>query len=163
MPFKELGLHPNILKGITLMGFEQPTPVQKEAIPHILAGRDIIASAQTGTGKTAAFVLPMLHRLMNDEKTPNVRALVLAPPRELALQSTHQLEKLSSYVNLRGCAVFGGVPIEPQTRAILQGVDIISATPGRLLDHISQGHINFRDLKILLLNHPDRIIYIVFF
>ncbi len=156
MPFKELGLHPNILKGIELMGFQQPTPIQKEAIPHVLAGRDLIASAQTGTGKTAAFVLPILHRLMNEDKTQNVRALILAPTRELALQSTQQLEKLSSYVNLRGCAVFGGVPIEPQKRAIAQGVDIISATPGRLLDHVYQGHINFRDLKILVLDEADR-------
>ncbi|OGW82647.1 MAG: hypothetical protein A3C47_05925 [Omnitrophica bacterium RIFCSPHIGHO2_02_FULL_51_18] len=156
MPFKELGLHSNILKGIELMGFSQPTPIQKEAIPHILAGRDLIASAQTGTGKTAAFVLPILHRLMNQDKTKNVRALVLAPTRELALQSTQQLEKLSTYVNLRGCAVFGGVPIDPQKRAIAQGVDIISATPGRLLDHIYQGHINFRDLKVLVLDEADR-------
>lgn len=156
MPFKELGLHPNILKGIELMGFEEPTAIQKEAIPHILAGRDVIASAQTGTGKTAAFVLPILHRLMDEERTPNVRALVLAPTRELALQSTQQIEKLSSYVNLRGCAIFGGVPIEPQKRAIMQGVDIISATPGRLLDHVYQGHINFRDLKVLVLDEADR-------
>jgi len=157
MSFDSLGLHPNILKGIKDLGYERPTPVQQEAIPHILKGGDVIACAQTGTGKTAAFVLPILHRLLSVErKKKGVRALVIAPTRELALQSMEHLENLSRHVPLRGHAIFGGVPMYPQTRALTQGVDIISATPGRLLDHVYQGHIDFGALEVLVLDEADR-------
>src|SRR5262245_52337159 len=112
--FDNLGLHADILKGIRAIGFETPTPIQQQAIPPILEGRDVIASAQTGSGKTAAFVLPILHRLLNKPRLKHgIRTLVLSPTRELALQSTDHLKKLAGYVPLRGEAIFGGVPMAP--------------------------------------------------
>ncbi len=159
MSFDKLGLHPNLLKGIHDLGYIRPTPVQQEAIPHILAGKDVIALAQTGTGKTAAFVLPILHRLLSEGKEvkkKGVRALIIAPTRELALQSMEHLGNLSRYVHLRGHAIFGGVPMNPQIRALAQGVDIISATPGRLLDHVYSGRIDFGALEVLVLDEADR-------
>ncbi len=131
--------------------------MQQEAIPPILTRKDVIASAQTGTGKTAAFVLPILHNLLSSEsKKKGVRALIIAPTRELALQSMDQLDNLSRYVHLRGHAIFGGVPMQPQVRALNQGVDIISATPGRLLDHVYAGRIDFGALEVFVLDEADR-------
>lgn len=156
MSFDNLGLHPNLLKGIHDLGFTRPTPVQQQVIPPILAGRDVIASAQTGTGKTAAFVLPILHRLMTEGKKKGVRALIVAPTRELALQSMDHLKSLSRYVHLKGHAIFGGVPMDPQISALRQGVDIISATPGRLLDHVYSGRIDFGALEVFVLDEADR-------
>ncbi|PIU40006.1 MAG: hypothetical protein COT00_03970 [Candidatus Omnitrophica bacterium CG07_land_8_20_14_0_80_50_8] len=157
MSFDNLGLHPNLLKGIHDLGFIRPTPVQAESIPYILAGRDVIASAQTGTGKTAAFVLPMLHRFLSaPRKRKGIRALIVAPTRELALQSMEHLQNLSRYVPLRGHAIFGGVPMNPQIRALAQGLDVVSATPGRLLDHVYAGRIDFGALEILVLDEADR-------
>ncbi len=156
MSFDNLGLHPDLLKGIHDLGYTRPTPVQEQVIPHILAGKDVIACAQTGTGKTAAFVLPILHRLLSERKKHGVRALIVAPTRELALQSMEHLGNLSRHVHLRGHAIFGGVPMNPQVRALAQGVDIISATPGRLLDHVYQGRIDFGALEVLVLDEADR-------
>ena len=156
--FESLNLHPNLLKGIHDLGFLRPTPVQAQAIPPILAGRDVIGCAQTGTGKTAAFVLPILHRLLHGKGRGHVRALIIAPTRELALQSMDHLKALSRYVPLKGAAIFGGVPMEPQITALAHGVDIISATPGRLLDHIYSGRINFVDLQVLVLDEADRML-----
>jgi ATP-dependent RNA helicase RhlE len=156
MTFDELHLHSNLLKGIHDLGFTRPTPVQAETIPYILEGRDVIACAQTGTGKTAAFVLPTLHRLLSEGKKKGVRALIVAPTRELALQSMDHLKNLSRYVHLRGHAIFGGVPMQPQIQALRQGLDIISATPGRLLDHVYEGRIDFGALEVLVLDEADR-------
>ena len=156
MSFDNLGLHANLLKGIHDLGYTRPTPVQQETIPYILAGRDVIACAQTGTGKTAAFVLPILHRLLSEGKKRGLRALIVAPTRELALQSMDHLKNLSRYVPLRGHPIFGGVPMNPQIRALAQGVDIISATPGRLLDHVYEGRIDFGALEVLVLDEADR-------
>ena len=157
MSFDNLGLHPNILKGIKEIGFEKPTPIQEQAIPKIIEGRDVIASAQTGTGKTAAFMLPILNRLLATPRTKKgVRALVLSPTRELALQSTDHLKKLSRYVPLRGEAIFGGMSFQPQIAALKQGLDIISATPGRLLDHVYEGRIDFGVLETFVLDEADR-------
>ena len=156
--FEALNLHPDLLRGIRELGFERPTPIQTQAIPHVLAGRDVIGCAQTGTGKTAAFVLPILHRLLQTPGRGNVRALIVAPTRELALQSMDHLKSLSRYVPLKGAAIFGGVPMEPQIRALQQGLDIISATPGRLLDHIYSGRIDFIDLSIFVLDEVDRML-----
>jgi ATP-dependent RNA helicase RhlE len=156
--FDTLGLHPDILKGIKDMGFIRPTPIQAQAIPVILSGRDVIGLAQTGTGKTAAFVLPILHRLLVKPTGRHVRSLIIAPTRELALQSMEQVKGLSRYVPVKGVAVFGGVPMEPQIKALTQGVDIISATPGRLLDHIYSGRIDFVDLSVLVLDEVDRML-----
>ena len=156
--FDTLGLHPNLLKGIHDLGFTRPTPIQAQAIPPILAGRDVIGCAQTGTGKTAAFVLPILHRLLQRPGRGHVRTLIVAPTRELALQSMEHLRALSRYVPLRGAAIFGGVPMEPQIAALARGLDIISATPGRLLDHIYSGRIDFADLEVLVLDEADRML-----
>ena len=156
MSFENLGLNASLLKGIHDLGYTRPTPVQEAAIPPILAGKDVIASAQTGTGKTAAFVLPILHRLLTEGKKKGVRALIVAPTRELALQSMEHLKNLSRYVHLKGHAIFGGVPMHPQIRALAQGVDIISATPGRLLDHVYEGRVDFGALEVLVLDEADR-------
>ena len=156
--FESLALHPSLLKGIHDLGYLHPTPIQAEAIPAILAGRDVIGCAQTGTGKTAAFVLPILHKLLEEKPRKHVRALIVAPTRELALQSMEHLRALSRYVHLKGVAIFGGVPMEPQIRALSQGVDIISATPGRLLDHIWSARINFIDLEVFVLDEVDRML-----
>ena len=156
--FEELHLHPNLLKGIHDLGFLRPTPIQAQAIPHVLAGKDVIGCAQTGTGKTAAFVLPILHHLLAGKSGKHVRALIIAPTRELALQSTDHLKALSRYVHLRGTAIFGGVPMSPQIHALEAGVDILSATPGRLLDHIYSGRIDFVDLEVLVLDEADRML-----
>ena len=156
--FDSLNLHPNLLKGIHELGFIRPTPVQAQAIPAILAGRDVIGCAQTGTGKTAAFVLPILHTLLNGTSRGHVRALIVSPTRELALQCMEHLKALSKHVHLKGAAIFGGVPMEPQISALSRGLDIISATPGRLLDHIYSGRIDFADLKVLVLDEADRML-----
>ena len=157
MSFDNLGLHANLLKGIHDLGYTRPTPVQEKTIPAIMAGKDVIASAQTGTGKTAAFVLPTLHRLLSDNgKKKGIRALIVAPTRELAIQSMDQVKNLSRYVPLKGHPIFGGVPMGPQIRALSQGVDIVSATPGRLLDHVYEGRVDFGALEVLVLDEADR-------
>jgi ATP-dependent RNA helicase RhlE len=166
--FDSLHLHADLLRGIRDLGFVRPTPIQAQAIPHILAGRDLIGCAQTGTGKTAAFVLPILHRLMQRPSAGgsaggaggrgNVRALIVAPTRELALQSMEHLRAMSRYVPLKGMAIFGGVPMEHQIAALAQGLDIVSATPGRLLDHIYSGRVDFGDLEVLVLDEVDRML-----
>ncbi|MBI4353935.1 MAG: DEAD/DEAH box helicase [Candidatus Omnitrophica bacterium] len=156
--FDSFHLHPDLLKGIHDLGFLRPTPIQAQAIPAVLAGRDVIGCAQTGTGKTAAFVLPILHRLLQGKRHGQLRALILAPTRELALQSMEHLRALSRYVHLKGAAIFGGVPMEPQIKALSHGVDIVSATPGRLLDHIYSGRIDFGSLEVLVLDEVDRML-----
>ena len=156
--FDSLNLHPDLLKGIKDLGFIRPTPIQHQAIPPILAGRDVIGCAQTGTGKTAAFVLPILNRLLPHKGRGNMRALIIAPTRELALQSMTHVKALSRYVHLKGAAIFGGVPMPPQITALRQGVDLVSATPGRLLDHIYAGRIDFVDLETLVLDEADRML-----
>jgi len=156
--FESFHLHPSLLKGIRDLGFIRPTPVQAQAIPAILTGRDVLACAPTGTGKTAAFVLPILHRLLQGQHRRHMRALILAPTRELALQSIEHLRALSRYVHLKGTAIFGGVPMPPQISALAGGVDIVSATPGRLLDHIYAGRIDFVDLEVVVLDEVDRML-----
>jgi len=156
--FDQLNLHPDLLKGIHTLGFRRPTPIQAEAIPPIIEGRDMIGCAQTGTGKTAAFILPILHKLMLKENTGHVRALVIAPTRELAVQSKEHLDALSLYTHITGEAIFGGAPMQHQITALKKGVDILSATPGRLLDHVYSGRINFVDLSVLVLDEADRML-----
>jgi ATP-dependent RNA helicase RhlE len=156
--FESLNLHPEIMKGIRDLGFTRPTPIQAKAIPAVLSGRDVIGLAQTGTGKTAAFVLPTLDHLLKGQSGVHLRALILSPTREIAQQSIDQLKALSRYVRLTGTAIYGGTPMEPQIKALLHGVDIVSATPGRLMDHIYSGRISFRDLEILVLDEVDRML-----
>ena len=159
MSFKNLGLCDQLLRAVKEQGYETPTPIQKEAIPVILKGRDILAGAQTGTGKTAGFTLPMLQLLQNEKHEHHyVRALILVPTRELALQVQESVALYGKYLSLKSCVVFGGVKINPQIVALRKGVDIVIATPGRLLDHISQKTINLSKVEMLILDEADRML-----
>ena len=157
MPFTALGLMPELVRAVADEGYEHPTPIQTEAIPLALAGRDLIGSAQTGTGKTAAFVLPILQRLQAGTRGV-LRALILVPTRELAEQVVTSIRAYGRHTHLKGAAVYGGVGMEPQTRALKHGADIVVATPGRLLDHMERGHVDFAKLEILVLDEADRML-----
>ncbi|MEQ1855529.1 MAG: DEAD/DEAH box helicase [Longimicrobiales bacterium] len=157
MGFSALQLHPSLLRGIRDLGFERPTPIQMEAIPHALAGRDLLASAATGSGKTAAFLLPILHQLI-DRPRGTTRALVIAPTRELALQIVADLAGLARHTGIRAAAVHGGVGMGPQERAFRQGVEVLVATPGRLLDHFQHGYAALAGLEYLVLDEADRML-----
>jgi ATP-dependent RNA helicase RhlE len=153
--FADLGLDPILLQSVQGLGYKHPTPIQREAIPAVLAGRDVIATAQTGSGKTAAFLLPIIHQLL--KQTPGkTRVLVLSPTRELAAQIEDVRRDLTAGTKLRGHAVYGGVGMDPQARALRHGVDIVVATPGRLLDHMERKNADFRQLQVLVLDEADR-------
>ena len=162
--FPEFGLHPSLLQAITETGYTTPTPIQAAAIPLVLDGRDVMGAAQTGTGKTAAFTLPILHRLMplaNTSASPArhpVRALILAPTRELADQVYNSVAQYSKYTPLRSTVVFGGVDIAPQRDALRRGCEILVATPGRLLDHVEQKNVNLSQVGLLVLDEADRML-----
>ena len=157
MPFTDLKLHPSLLKGIRELGFTHPTPVQADAIPPALAGRDVLACAQTGSGKTAAFLLPILHNLIGKPRG-RTRALVLAPTRELAAQILEDFNALAVHTPLTGASVFGGVGMGPQEHAFRAGVDVIVATPGRLLDHLRAPYAKLSHLEYLVLDEADRML-----
>jgi ATP-dependent RNA helicase RhlE len=156
MPFSRLGLPPAIVEGVKAMGYVEPTPIQLRAIPLILEGRDVIGSAQTGTGKTAAFALPILAKLGHHQPQP--RVLVLEPTRELAAQVETAIHDFSRFTDLRTAVVFGGVGYGRQREALRDGVDIIVATPGRLLDHIQQGDCKLGQIEFLVLDEADRML-----
>ena len=163
MPFAHLGLAPEFLRAVADQGYTEPTPVQAEAIPLVLAGRDLMAGAQTGTGKTAAFVLPMLQRLgapNGDGRTGRrpIRALVLAPTRELALQVEESVRVYGHHWGVRSAAIYGGVGFNPQVAAIRRSPDVVVATPGRLLDHLGQRTIDLSAVEILVLDEADRML-----
>ncbi|WP_034059870.1 DEAD/DEAH box helicase [Lacinutrix jangbogonensis] len=160
MSFKLLGLSEPILKAISKKGYDTPSPIQAKAIPPILDGYDVLASAQTGTGKTAGFTLPMLHILSENpkEKFRPIRALVLTPTRELAAQVYANVKEYSEFLNLRSTVIFGGVNQKPQVSNIRNGVDILVATPGRLLDLVNQGHISLKRIEIFVLDEADRML-----
>ena len=155
--FSDFGLNPDLLRGIETLGFEQPTPIQQDAIPPALEGRDVLACAMTGSGKTAAFLLPILHRL-KDKPRGTTRVLVLAPTRELAAQIVEHMEAFAQFTDIKGAAVFGGVAMGPQEKAFRQGVDILVATPGRLLDHFQNDYAKLDGLEILVLDEADRML-----
>ena len=157
MPFADLKLHPSLLKAIKELGFARPTPVQADAIPPGLAGRDVLACAQTGSGKTAAFLLPILQRLI-DKPRGRTRALVLAPTRELAAQILEEFNALAVHTPLTGASVFGGVSMGPQEHAFRAGVDVMIATPGRLLDHLRAPYAKLSGLEHLVLDEADRML-----
>jgi len=157
MEFTELGLRAELLEAIAEEGYTHATPIQERAIPHVLTGRDLMCSAQTGTGKTAAFALPILQRLAAEERA-DLRALVLVPTRELAIQVGRSFREYGRYLELVSATAFGGVPIEPQEMMLRHGVDILVATPGRLKDHIWRGNIDFRHTKALVLDEADRML-----
>jgi ATP-dependent RNA helicase RhlE len=155
MHFKKFNLHPRVAAGITAAGYITPTPIQEQAIPPVMAGRDVMGLAQTGTGKTAAFALPILHRLEQGERGV-VRALIIAPTRELAEQINEAINGLGRQTRLQSITVYGGVNINPQIDKLKRGVEIVVACPGRLLDHISQGTIDLSHLEILVLDEADQ-------
>ncbi len=157
MSFTTFDLHPGLLRAIDEMGFEAPTAIQTDAIPPGLAGRDVLACAVTGSGKTAAFVLPILHRLAASRRGVT-RALVLAPTRELAAQIDEHRRQLARHVGVAGAAVFGGVGMEPQEQAFRRGVDVLVATPGRLLDHFRFPYARLQGLEVLVLDEADRML-----
>ncbi len=161
MLFSELGLSAELLRAIEQQGYQEATPIQKEAIPHILDGRDILAGAQTGTGKTAGFTLPLLQRLQDID--PNgqqhrIRALILVPTRELAAQVGESVRNYGRYLPFRSSVIFGGVSINPQIKQLRKGVDIVIATPGRLLDHMQRGTIRLDAVDTLVLDEADRML-----
>ncbi len=157
MPFSVFKLHPDLLKGVKELGFTRATPIQEQAIPPALEGRDLLACAMTGSGKTAAFLLPILHRLMSKPRG-TTRALVLTPTRELAAQIDEHLRQLAVHTPLSGAAVFGGVGMGPQEHAFRSGADVIIATPGRLLDHFKQPYAKLAGLEVLVLDEADRML-----
>ncbi|MGA2548931.1 MAG: DEAD/DEAH box helicase [Burkholderiaceae bacterium] len=158
MPFSELGLAGELVRAVSEAGYTQPTPIQIKAIPAILAGGDLMAGAQTGTGKTAGFALPILQRLMALPKVSAPRALVLTPTRELAAQVEESVQTYGKYAGLRSLAIFGGVGIQPQIATLRRGVDILVATPGRLLDHVEQRTLDLSKIEILVLDEADRML-----
>jgi ATP-dependent RNA helicase RhlE len=157
MPFSKLGLNADVLRGIRELGFTRPTPIQQEAIPPALAGKDILACAMTGSGKTAAFLLPILQHLIGKPRGVT-RALILTPTRELAAQIDAHLAEIAVHTPISGAAVFGGVGMGPQEHAFRSGVDVIVATPGRLLDHLKQPYAKLDRLEILVLDEADRML-----
>ena len=157
MPFRSLKLHPTLLAGVKELGFSQPTPIQADAIPPALAGRDVLACAMTGSGKTAAFVLPILHKLLAKPRG-TTRALIITPTRELAAQVLQELNDLAVHTPITGAAIFGGVGMGPQEHAFRSGVDVIVATPGRLLDHMRQPYAKLAHIEYLVLDEADRML-----
>ena len=161
MTFDELGLRPELLRAISEQGYTEPSPIQRKAIPRILAGGDLLAAAQTGTGKTAAFVLPMLERFFAQkvsQRRTQARALVLTPTRELAIQVHESVVEYGRHLPLRSAVVFGGVKPGPQIAKLSRGVDVLVATPGRLLDLHGQGAVRFDALETLILDEADRML-----
>jgi ATP-dependent RNA helicase RhlE len=157
LPFSHLHLHPSLLKGLRDLGFPRPTPIQAEAIPPALAGKDLLASAMTGSGKTAAFLLPILHKLI-DRPRGTTRVLVLTPTRELAAQILEDLNDLAVHTPVTAAAIYGGVGMGPQAHAFRSGVDVIVGTPGRLLDHFRSPYAKLAGLEFLVLDEADRML-----
>ncbi|MCB2051265.1 MAG: DEAD/DEAH box helicase, partial [Novosphingobium sp.] len=167
--FTDLGLAEPIVRALDSRGYADPTPIQRQAIPALLEGRDLLGCAQTGTGKTAAFALPVLHRLLTDshvgrdsqgrkQRRPAIGCLVLVPTRELALQVQRSFQTYGAGTKLRQTAIYGGVSQNPQVKALQSGVQVVIATPGRLLDLINQGHVRLDQLQILVLDEADQML-----
>ncbi len=160
--FDQLGLIPPLLRAIAEAGYERPTPIQARAIPSLLQGRDLLGLAQTGTGKTAAFSLPILQRLAESGRRPHgdrpIAVLVLTPTRELAAQIGDSFASYGRHLHVRHTVIFGGVGQEPQKQALRRGVDILVATPGRLLDLMQQGYVRLERLEVFVLDEADRML-----
>lgn len=155
MEFQKFNLHPNVAAGVRAVGYTRPTPIQQQAIPPVMQGRDVMGLAQTGTGKTAAFVLPILERLMQGPRG-RVRALIIAPTRELAEQTHQSIISLGKKTRLRSVTIYGGVNIRPQIEKLRRGAEIVVACPGRLLDHIGQRTVTLSHVEVLVLDEADR-------
>lgn len=161
MRFTEFDFHPNLLEGIEASNYETATPVQEQVIPPILAGRDVIASAQTGTGKTAAFLLPVMNRLLQNHVDGQVGALIIVPTRELAIQISQHVEGLSYFTHLSSIAIYGGNDAQnfvAEKKALQMGADIIVCTPGRMIAHLNMGYVNMKGLQFLVLDEADRML-----
>lgn len=160
MPFSKLGLSATITDAVKALGYEKPTSIQQKAIPIVLRGRNLIAAAQTGTGKTASFVLPILEKLSQGEtqRKKRARAIILTPTRELALQVHQSIEAYGKNLPLRSMAMFGGVDYAPQKQALIEGVDIVVSTPGRLIDLYGQRAIHFDEVEMLVLDEADKML-----
>jgi ATP-dependent RNA helicase RhlE len=158
MSFNSFGLHASLLRGVQDLGFAEPTPIQRDAIPPALQGRDLLACSMTGSGKTAAFLLPILQRLSAEKRRGVTRALILTPTRELAAQIDEHLRQLARHAGVSSAAVFGGVGMGPQERAFRSGCDVLVATPGRLLDHLSRPYARLGGLETLVLDEADRML-----
>ncbi|MFA6176385.1 MAG: DEAD/DEAH box helicase, partial [Phycisphaerae bacterium] len=157
MPFKCFGLSDPLVRGILATGYTAPTEIQSKALPAAIEGQDVIGCAQTGTGKTAAFVLPILNRLSHEKGTSKtVKALILTPTRELAAQIESCIVSYGRFLHLKSLAIYGGVSINNQLGILRRGVDIVVATPGRLMDHIQRGSINLKHIEVLVLDEADR-------
>ena len=156
MSFQQFSLHPHVLAGIKSVGYTQPTPIQQQAIPVVMEGRDGLGLAQTGTGKTAAFALPILHRLSSGPSKRGVRALVIAPTRELAEQIHQAFVELGKHLRIKSVAIYGGVGKGPQLAGLRRGAQVVVACPGRLLDHVDQNDFNLAGVEVLVLDEADR-------
>ena len=161
MRFTEFNFHPNLLEGIEASNYENATPVQEQVIPPIMAGKDVIASAQTGTGKTAAFLLPVMNQLLNNHVDGKVGALIIVPTRELAIQISQHMEGLSYFTHLSSIAIYGGTDAQSfvaEKKALQMGADIIVCTPGRMIAHLNMGYVNLKGLQFLVLDEADRML-----
>ena len=160
MQFGEFRLHPDLLKGVKELGFTRPTPIQSDAIPAAMTGRDVLACAMTGSGKTMAFLLPILHRLLEQQRrgTRGTRALIMTPTRELAAQILEELNAVAVHTPITAAAIFGGVGMAPQEHAFRTGVDVLVATPGRLLDHLTHPYASLGGINVLVLDEADRML-----
>lgn len=161
MTFTDFNLAAPVMEGVEAMGYEKPSPIQEQAIPLILGGHDLIACAQTGTGKTAAFLLPLIHKLLTQEHDDTIQALIIAPTRELAIQIDQQLQGFSYFANTSSIAVYGGgtgAGFDQEKKALQRGAQVIVATPGRLISHLNLGYVDFSNLKYLILDEADRML-----
>src|ERR1700750_904128 len=157
MPFSSLKLDTALLRAVKEMGFARPTPIQADAIPAAIAGRDVLACAMTGSGKTVAFLLPILHQMLASQRR-GTRALILTPTRELAAQILEELNQLTVHTPITAAAIYGGVGMGPQEHAFRSGVDVLVATPGRLLDHMKQAYAKLDKVEHLVLDEADRML-----
>ena len=156
--FAALGLDPQILSALTVLGYEEPTPIQRETIPPLIAGRDLLGQAATGTGKTAAFALPILQRILNEGKSEGPTAVVLVPTRELAVQVSEAIHRYGKALGVRVLPVYGGQPIGRQLHALRAGIDVVVATPGRALDHIRRGSLQLAGVRVVVLDEADEML-----
>ncbi len=166
MKFTEFGFNDKLLECIESIGFSEATPIQEQTIPVILSGKDLIGSAQTGTGKTAAFLLPIIQKITNLGNVNTVKALIVVPTRELAVQIDQQMEGLSYFTNVSSIPIYGGtdgVSFEREKQSLLEGCDVVICTPGRMIAHLNQGYVNFTELKFLVLDEADRMLDMGFF
>ena len=166
MNFKDFGLDPSLLEGIEAIGFKTATPIQQQTIPLILEGKDIIASAQTGTGKTAAFLLPLINKILKSKRDGNIKALIIVPTRELAIQIDQHMEGLSYFTSVNSIAVYGGtdgITFDLEKKALSQGADVVVCTPGKMISHLNMGYVKVSGLEYLILDEADRMLDIGFY